>query len=184
MAGCGPSEHVRMLEDKNAALEDENRQLAREIESVSSENLQLQKQVQTLNSLSEDVRIESLYKLETVKLTRYTNFYDRDKDGQKEKLIVYIQPIDSQGDLIKASGSVEVELWDLDADSDEAMLARWQIGPDELKEMWFAAIMTNYRFVFDISEIVYSFDKDYTVKMTFTDYVSGKVFNSQHVIKP
>lgn len=185
-AGCEGDNHVQMLEEKNAQLEKENRQLREDVDEVKAENLQLAGQVETLTELSSEVRIDSLYELESVKLTRYTNFYDRDKDGQKEKLIVYIKPIDTEGDIIKASGSVEVELWDLNKGDDEgALLAKWQIAPDELKKMWFATVMTaNYRFVFDITDIVKSFDKPLTVKTAFTDYVSGKVFTEQHVIKP
>jgi SMC interacting uncharacterized protein involved in chromosome segregation len=186
IAGCENDNHVKLLEDKNAQLEEENRQLQKDIESTQAQNQQLRNQVESLAELSPEVRVNSLYELQSVKLTRYTNFYDRDKDGQKEKLIVYIQPIDSQGDIIKASGTVEVELWDLNKETDEgAMLGKWQVSPDELKKMWFATIVTsNYRLVFDIADTVKSFDEPLTVKATFTDYVSGKVFTEQHVVKP
>jgi hypothetical protein len=185
-AGCEGDNHVKMLEDRNAQLEKENRQLQKDFDAVKTENQQLANQVKSLADLSPEVRIDSLYNLESVKLTRYTNFYDRDKNGSKEKLIVYIQPIDAEGDIIKASGSVEVELWNLSEGTDEdALLAKWTVGPDELKKMWFATIVTeNYRPVFDIVDVVKSFEKPYTVKMTFTDYVSGKVFTEQRVIQP
>jgi SMC interacting uncharacterized protein involved in chromosome segregation len=186
IAGCAGDNYVKLLENKNARLEKENRQLQKDIESTQAQNQQLRNQVESLAELSPEVRVNSLYELQSVKLTRYTNFYDRDKDGQKEKLIVYIQPIDSQGDIIKASGTVEVELWDLNKETDEgAMLGKWQVSPDELKKMWFATIVTsNYRLVFDIADTVKSFDEPLTVKATFTDYVSGKVFTEQHVVKP
>jgi cell division protein FtsB len=185
-AGCEGDNHVKLLEDKNAQLEKENRQLQQDIEAARAENSKLANQIESLVELSPEVRIDSLYELESVKLTRYTNFYDRDKDGRKEKLIVYIQPVDSQGDIIKASGSIEIELWDLNKDDDKgALLAKWQIEPDELKKMWFATIVTsNYRLVFDIADVVKSFDQPYTVKMTLTDYVSGKIFIEQCAIEP
>lgn len=185
-SGCEGGNHVKLLEDKNTQLEKENRQLQKDVDAIKTENQQLTNQVKTLADLSPEVRIDSLYDLESVKLTRYTNFYDRDKDGTKEKLIVYIQPIDAEGDIIKASGSVEIELWNLNKGTDEgALLAKWTVGPEELKKMWFATVVTeNYRPVFDITDIVESFDQPYTVKMTFADYVSGKVFSEQHVIEP
>jgi len=186
IAGCAGDNYAKKLENKNAQLERDNRQLQKDIEAVKARNQQLTNQAKSLAELSPELRIDSLYDLQSVKLTRYTNFYDRDKDGRKEKLIVYIQPIDSEGDIIKASGTVEVELWDLNNGTDSgAMLGKWQVSPDELKKMWFATIVTsNYRLVFDITGVVESFDKPLTVKATFTDYVSGKVFTEQHVIKP
>ena len=184
--GCGGDNYVKLLESKNTQLERDNRQLQKDIEAVKARNQQLTNQIESLSELGPALRVESLYKLESLKLTNYTNFYDRDKDGRKEKLIVYIQPVDSEGDIIKASGAVEVELWDLNNQTnDGAILGKWQVSPEELKKMWFATIVTsNYRLLFDITGVVKSFDEPLTVKVAFTDYVSGKVFTEQHVIKP
>jgi uncharacterized protein YcfL len=185
VAGCGSNQYEKNIEGKNAQLEKDNSELKKQIESVRSQNVMLEKQVQTLAELSPETRIEGLYELKTVKLTKYTDFYDKDKNGTKEKLIVYIQPMDSKGDIIKAAGQAEVELWDLSAGEQGALLHTWQVSADELKEMWFSTIAgASYRLVYDINEIVTSFDKPYTVKMSFTDYVSGKVFADQFVIKP
>jgi hypothetical protein len=184
--GCAGDNHVKLLESRNTQLERDNRQLQKDIEAVKARNQQLTNQVESLSELGPALRVESLYKLESLKLTNYTNFYDRDKDGRKERLIVYIQPTDSEGDIIKASGAVEVELWDLNNQTDDgAILGKWQVSPEELKKMWFATIVTsNYRLLFDITDVVKSFDEPLTVKVAFTDYVSGKVFTEQHVIKP
>jgi len=185
LAGCAKDNHYKTLEQKIFQLEKENRQLDKELAQTQLESKQLNRQMQTLSKLGRQKRIQNLYELESVKITKYTNFYDRDKDGQKEKLIVYIQPVDSEGDIIKACGTVEVELWDLNKNGDNAKLADWKIEPQELKKIWFATVITrNYRLMFDIAGIVRSFDKPLTVKVVFTDYVSGKVFTEQYLIRP
>jgi hypothetical protein len=141
--------------------------------------------VQTLSGLPEDVRLESLYSLESVKIGRYTGFYDKDKDGKNEKLIVYIRPIDEEGDEVKASGAVDVQLWNLNKADSEALLGEWRVQPDELKKLWYATLVTiNYRLTFDIADKVDNFDDIMTVKVTFTDYLTGKVFNAQRIIQP
>ncbi|MBN1796340.1 MAG: hypothetical protein JW804_06685 [Sedimentisphaerales bacterium] len=184
-SGCLEDNFYKKLEGEKFQLEKENQQLEKQLEQEQSTNRQLTKQVETLSSLEPEKRINGLYELESVRITKYTNFYDKDKNGTKEKLIVYIQPIDSEGDIIKAAGTVDVELWDLDRSSDNAKLAGWKVEPQELKEMWFGTVVTsNYRLMFDIEGIVESFDKPLTVKVVFTDYVSGKVFNEQYLIKP
>jgi hypothetical protein len=181
--GCISSDHVKNIENKNFELDKLNKQLERQLKESEAENNELQKQLATLSELDHEKRINSLYKLETVKLAKYTNFYDKDKDGTKEKLIVYIQPIDTEGDLIKAAGSVEVELWDLSQESKEALLAKWETGPDELKKMWYATVVNaNFRLVFDATDIIGSLKGPFTVKMTFTDYVSGKVYVEQKMV--
>ncbi|MFA5553676.1 MAG: hypothetical protein WCZ89_09790 [Phycisphaerae bacterium] len=183
-SGCEKDTHVKGLEQKNLELTRTNRELENQIREVNKKNQQLQKQVETLAKLDSGTRFAGLYELKSVRITRHTNFYDRTKDGIKEKLIVYLQPMDAQGDLIKASGSVDVELWDLSRTDNSALLAKWHVSADELKQMWFATVVTsNYRLMFYIDKIVKSFDRPYTVKVEFTDYVSGKVFIEQYVIQ-
>jgi seryl-tRNA synthetase len=182
-AGCESSDRLTPAEQIRA-LRQEKRQLQNQLEQSRSQNQQLKKQVQVISGLPED-KFESLYELKKIKLTRYTNLYDKDKDGKKEKLIVYIQPIDTENDKVKAGGTVDVQLWDLNRESDKALLGQWHVGPDELKKLWFDTFLfINYRLAFDVADIVESFDEPLTVKVTFTDYLSGKVLTEQKVLKP
>jgi hypothetical protein len=170
--------------DKLDTLRAERAQLAYELEQSKSRNEQLEQQVEVLSGLPED-KLEGLYELQAVKVTRYTNLYDKDKDGEYEKLIVYIQPIDEEGDVVKATGAVDVQLWDLNRDEDNALVGSWHVGPQELKELWFATIVIiNYRLTFDVADKIEEFKEPLTVKVTFTDYLAGKVFEEQRVIKP
>lgn len=183
LCGCEDANKTRV--DKLKALQQEKGSLQEQLARYKSENLQLQKQLNVMAGLGPKQKGEKLYEIQRVKLTRYTNLYDKDKDGKKEKLIVYLQPIDKQGDIIKAGGSVDVELWDLNRKDGEAMLGRWHVNSDELKEIWHATIVTTYyRLVFDIGEKVEFFEEPLTVKVSFTDYLTGKVFTEQRTIKP
>jgi len=166
-------------------LEQQNTQLTRQIEQSGTEKEQLQKQIQVLSGLKPQLKPEDIYNLQKVRITRYTNLYDKDKDGKKEKLIVYIKPIDADGDVIKASGEADVQLWDLNKPEGQALLGQWTVKPDELKKLWFATLLTiNYRLTFDVADKVDKFDEPLTVKVTFTDYLSGRVFKEQRVIEP
>lgn len=166
-------------------LRQEKRELTHRLEEASAAGEQAKRQIQVLSGLRPQVRLENLYDLQKIEITKYTNLYDKDKDGRCEELIVYIKPFDAEGDIVKASGTVDVQLWDLDAQDGQAMLGQWHVAPAELKTMWFATIITiNYRLVFDVSGIIREYDRPLTVKVTFTDYLSGKVFTEQKVIKP
>jgi hypothetical protein len=185
-ASCenGGSKPLSLAEEINA-LREEKKQLAHQIEQSKAENKQLRKQMEVLAELPPEAKLENLYRLRSVKIGRYTGFYDKDKDGKKEKLIVYIQPIDEEGDIVKATGAVDVQLWDLSREQGEALLGEWRVEPDELKELWFAAMISiNYRLTFDVAEIIEGVEEPLTVKMTFTDYLAGKVFKEQKVVKP
>ena len=186
LTGCENAGSRRaLLTKKINTLRQEKTELTYQIKQVKTENKQLKKQLHELYGLPADVKLENLYDLQRVKIHRYTNLYDKDKDGRNETLIVYIQPIDEEGDVVKATGAVDVQLWDLNKKEGEALLGQWHVGPNELKKLWFATIITiNYRLTFDVADKVESFEEPLTVKVTFTDYLAGKVFTEQKVIKP
>jgi hypothetical protein len=164
-------------------LKQEKKQLAHQIEQSKAEAEQLKKQLEVLADLPPEARLEGLYHLQKIKITKYTNLYDKDKDGKKEKLIVYIQPMDEEGDIVKAAGAVDVQLWDLSRENGEALLGQWQVKPDELKKLWFTTFITNYRLTFDVADKITGDEEDLVAKVIFTDYLAGKVFTEQKIIK-
>ena len=98
---------------------------------------------------------------------------------------LYMRPYDKDGDGIKATGSMNVQLWDLNKPEEESLLSEWDVPPDELKKMWFKTVLAvNYRLTFDVSDKVESFDEALTAKVAFTDYLTGRVFKAQRVIEP
>ncbi len=185
VAGCQKADEGASLAVQIEELTLERSQLQEQISQSERENEQLKEQLQTLSGLPEGVRLENMYSLEKVRLGRLSGFFDKDKDGKREKLIVYVTPVDKEGDGVKATGSVNVQLWNLNKPEDQALLAEWDVAPGELKKVWFKTILAvNYRLTFDISDKVESFDDPLTAKITFTDYLTGKVFKDQRVIKP
>jgi hypothetical protein len=175
-AGCENGQEGASVVDEMEALRVENVQLSEEL-------AESREQIQVLSGLEAEVRLENVYDLQAVKLTRFTNLYDKDKDGKKEKLIVYLKPEDEEGDAVKASGTVDVELWDLARGEGEALIGKWHVDAQSLKQQWSAAMTTNYRLIFDVGGLAEG-DEELVVKVVFTDYLSGKVFREQMVIKP
>ena len=184
--GCDSAYTESPLQERVEIMTIQQQQLESQLEQSTAENEKLTKQIHTLSGLPEQLKGENLYSLQNIEIGKYTGFFDKDKDGTKEKLIVYIEPIDEQGDVIKAAADIEVELWDLSKTDGSAMLAKWPpVKPDELKNLWFDSMLKiNYRLTYDITDKVKSFDEPLTVKVTFTDYLSGKVFKKQKVINP
>jgi outer membrane murein-binding lipoprotein Lpp len=184
VTGCANPDKKETYDVQIEQLTQEKTQLQKQIEQSEKENDQLRQQVQVLSGLPEEVKLENLNQLENIKIGRYTGFFDKDEDGRKEKLIVYIHPTDEQGNALKAAGTAEVQLWDLNKTNGQAMLGQWKVEPDELKKLWFETLVsTYYRLTFDVADIVDNLKEPLTVKVTFTDYLTGKVFNEQKVIK-
>jgi cell division protein FtsB len=185
-AGCENADSKKpSLADQIEKLKQDKTQLQNQIEQSGAENEQLNQRIQVLSSLPEGVKPENIYSVHEIKITRYTNLYDKDKDGRKETLIVYIQPVDQDGDVIKAAGTVDVELWDLNKEDGHAQLGKWHITANELRKLWFKTLLAvNYRLTLDVGGKVENFKDPLTVEVTFTDQLSGRVFKEQKVIKP
>jgi hypothetical protein len=173
------------LADRVNMLTSEKADLQNRLLKASEENEQLKKQVEVLAALPEGVKGENLYHIDDIKISGYTDLYDKDKDGTKETLIVYIKPIDDNGDTLKAPGAVDVQLWDLNKEPENALIAKWRVEPGELKELWFATLLaSNYRLSFDVAGKIDDFTEPLTVKVAFTDPLTGRVLNKQYMIKP
>ncbi len=182
--GCNSNNEIKKLKTQINNLNEKNAQLTKQVEQVNSEKKQLESQIYTLQKLPENAKGENLYKLENVKIHNYSTLYDENKDGKIDTLIVRIQPVDNFGDVIKAAGSVEVELWNLNKPEGQAKIGSWIVGPEELKKTWNDTLVANYRLSFDVSGKIDKFDEPLTLKITFTDYLTGKVFKEQKVLKP
>jgi hypothetical protein len=183
-SGCENIDSRSALERQIKTLDHEKTVLEEQIERQKADNKQLRGQIKTLAGIEKNIDIEKIMDLQEIKLGRYTNLYDKDKDGQYETFIVYIQPVDGGGDVVKAAGTAHVELWDLNK-PDGRLIGKWLVTVEELSKLWFATIITtNYRLTFDIAGRIEGKPSELVVKVIFTDYLSGKVFKEQKIIKP
>jgi hypothetical protein len=176
-AGCGNggSSRASLTKEINT-LKQEKTKLMSRIKQSNSDNEQLEKLLQFRSEFD---------RLRRIKIAGYTNLYDKDKDGKEEKLIVHIQPIDRDGDIIKAAGSADIQLWDLNKNNGQPLLGQWHVEPNDLKKLWSTAFLTtSYRLMFDVADKIDEYEEPLTVKVTFTDYLTFKVFKEQKVIKP
>lgn len=183
---CGCSKSTKKsLWDQLKQLDQEKTTLKLEVERLESENEDLTEQVENLSVLGPEARLEAMPLLKSITLGQRTGLFDKDKNGTKEKLIVYVRPLDETGDPIKAPGKMQVQLWDLNVEANEALLNQWDVEPDQLKMLWAPTMMTNYyRLTFDVAELISDDQQELTVKVEFTDYITGKILRDQKVIEP
>ncbi len=184
-AGCQDGSVEKSLWAQLKELGQKEVDVRLKMEHCQAENKVLKARVETLCDIGPDKRIEAFAELERIEISRRTGIFDKDEDGKAESLIVYIKPIDTTGDSFKAPGHINVQLWNLDAPAEKAKLAEWDTEPVPLKKLWVGTFMAYYyRLVFDISAFAMDIDKELTIKVVFTDYVTGRVFSEQKVIAP
>ena len=180
LSGCG-GQHVQWEQIKT--LEREKTEQAMRADKLQQENETLRQQVDTLSGLDGDVRLAQLDTLAKIELSKYTGIYVKDKTSDQGALLVYVEPTDAQQDFVKAVGTLTIELWDLEAAPAQAKLAEWTLTPVQLQQHWGGNVFSSYyRLSFPIENILTGHEKDLTIKATFTDLLSGKVFRDQKTI--
>jgi hypothetical protein len=113
-----------------------------------------------------------LYTTHGLRFGRLTGF----DDGG---LTVHLVPTDQDGDDLKAAGAITVEVFDL-ADAGRR-LSRVTLGPGEAMKAWNG---TGLRYEYVVPcPLPATPKRDLTVRATFTDALTGRVFDAQQVIK-
>ncbi len=183
IVGCEEQQKIKPAGGKGQALSQKEVKDTNSPRKLAAEVEQLKQQLEGLMGINKQARIDAISTITSIDVTRRSNLYDKNDDKKKETLVVYIRPIDDMGDCIKAAGSVEIQLWNLSAESNEALLKSWEIEPEELKKTWSGSLLTSYyKLQFDVSDILTGKEKDLTLKVQFTDYLTGKVLKVQRVI--
>jgi hypothetical protein len=182
--GCGLAEQGRKIEQ----LQQQNNQLSQEVSAARQQVVAQQqlleaqsKRIATLLALGTK-RLEDLYYPVRLEIERLSGGYDEDGKPGDDGVVVYIRPIDSDGDAIKAAGSISVELFDLANPDGEHMVGQMALSLEQARKVWYGRLWTQHYTVKcpwlnarppEHSEV--------TIRVTFTDYLSGQTLYAQHV---
>ena len=182
IGGCGGiSSNDRPVWQSNKKLLQQKTELENQVRELEAQNKQLKQQVETLGSLGKNIRLENLYDIQSINIVSSTGIYAKEKD-KTPRLMVYFSPIDKIGNSIQAAGKVEVQLWNIADKANEALIQKWDVGPGELSKDWGNALMNSfYRLALDLPKNMPA-KGDFVVRISFTDYLSGKVLTARQTI--
>ena len=87
-------------------------------------------------------QVSALGQVEGIELNRYlTGGLDRDGIPGDELLSVLIVPTDSQGNLVKAPGSVSLAVFDLSKPESQQRIGRWEFTPQKSDSLWVSGFL-------------------------------------------
>jgi hypothetical protein len=174
VSGCkGPSA-------ANIKLRKDNQQLRRRVEDLDRRHAADVAHIRALESKATTVpvlpqeRVEQLFTVHGIKFGRLTGV------SPEGVLKVYVVPTDDAGQQIKAAGSFLVEAFDL-AKSSEQQIGKWEFGIEQARQNWFGEALL-YEYVLTCPWTTPPQHPDITLKVTFTDALTGRQFNAQTVI--
>ena len=167
-----------------AKLIQEKQQLQQEKARLEQQNAQLKEQVAALQKFPSD-RMNQFVKVAKIEFGKFTRAYDgnteADKDGYDDGVIVYLILKDKEGDVIKAAGTVEIELWDL-------IVAKHIIGEfipmGDLQTHWLSGPLTNhYKFQIPWPKDNPPTHRFLTLKLRFQEALTGRTFEEHKKIE-
>ena len=180
-AGCGgPNKANIELRKQNQALRKQVKELerAREADAATIRSLQGTDRAVTTLPLE---RLESLYTTHGLRIGKLTGGFDTDRDKPGDELLkVYAVPLDRTGDLLKAAGSFTVELFDL-SDEKEVRIGQWAFSAEQTPELWHGQVLS-YGYVLPCPWQTVPEHENLTVKVAFTDALTGRTFTEQKQI--
>ena len=143
---------------------------------------QLQQELDTLRGMPAD-RLEQLVQVAGISLGRFSRGHDQDKDGIDDGLTVHVVVRDRAGDVIKATGAIEIKVLDPAAASGQVELGVWSFSPGEVAQHWLGGFGTNY-YKFQLPWPAGHTPKhgDLTVWARFSDVLTGRSFENQRVV--
>jgi hypothetical protein len=127
-------------------------------------------------------RLDQLFTVHGIQFGRLTGPADWDpKSPGDDGLKIYVVPIDGAGQQLKAAGSFVVEAFDL-ARGDNARIGRWEFPLDQAAKNWFGQALL-YGYVLQAPWQQRPEHSDVTLKVSFTDALTGRTFTEQKVVK-
>jgi uncharacterized coiled-coil protein SlyX len=181
VVGCAsPTERelrreITRLEDR---IDEQNNRIAAQQITIA----QLREQLDEVRALQpEDLR--HLVYPEKIVLASLTGGADFDDEPGDDGVVVYVQPVDRAGDVVKTAGELRVEVFDLSAPAGETLVTRCTYSPEELAEQWYSGMLTDHYTVRCPWQDSAPRSRELTVRAVFTDFLTQRVMTAQTVVE-
>jgi hypothetical protein len=184
LAGCQPTVPRSLYRQTQADLDQCRQQrdeLTRSVEELEQTTARQAQRIETLVALPAD-RMEQLYRVQRIQFSGRSGGVNTDDAEGDDAVKVYIQPIDQQGSVLKAAGSVRIRAFDLSAPEDQALVADCSFAPDEVGKNWHGGFGV-YHFSFECPFSQAPQGDELAVRVEFTDYLTGRTFTQQTSVK-
>lgn len=184
--GCQPTvekvKYDRLNQQWIDALR-ENRNLVRQSEQLQTTIGRQNEQISQLLALGPK-RLEHLYHVTAVELGRRSGGVDKDQISGDDAVVVYLQPVDRHGHVIKAAGEVTIQLYDLANPPEENLIGEYHWTVEELGKTWAGGFLGSSQFSLTCPWTSGPPDHELiTIRVIFTDYLTGRTFTAQKTTK-
>jgi len=177
LTACTPQPAPRL--DANMLLEVE--QLRTRNEQLHKQLIQRDEQIAALQRLGPK-RLDRLYTVQRIAFGSGTGGTSSDDTPGGDAVKVNVEPIDQYGSVLKAAGRVKVQVFDLAMPEAKNLLAQREYDPNAAAKNWASGLFSSY-YSFTLPLPAPPAHRELTVRAEFTEYLTGKTFITQQVIR-
>lgn len=184
LAGCPDTVNVKKFNECQTKLletQEQVKKLEGDLVDRQQTIRNLQEQTRTLREIK--APMEQLTTPVKIELARMSGGYGEDQPYDMG-LVLYVQPIDKDGDVIKAAGTIKATLFDLENPPDKTVIAECAFDASETHSLWYGKLWTNYYAVrCPWPEGKAPAHNKVTARVVFTDLLSGASLSTQQVFE-
>lgn len=181
ISGCGsPSRANIVLRKENQTLREENDKLTKQHQADADRIAAMERRNGSTPILSQ-ATVDEVFTTHKVELGRLTGAADFDVNHPGEDGIkVYLMPEDETGEVIKSTGQVVIELFDL-GEAGGKLLGHWTFSAEQAKPLW-RSLGPLKAFVFECPWEKRPEHNRLTLHVNFQDALTGRTFTLSHDI--
>lgn len=168
----------RELQTQREVIIRQNEQLARQKAEID----ELTKQLAAARGFTNDDLQNVFYPTKLV-IAPLSGGYDIDGRPGDEGVVLYLQPVDAAGDVLKVAGEIRIQLYDLANPPAENLIGQYVIPVEQARDLWYGKLMTNHYTIKCPWPSGPPAHPDITVHATFIEYLTKRVVSTQGVVK-
>jgi hypothetical protein len=184
--GCAATVPVKSFNEVQLKLQQTQEQLKKlevELAAQQQANKNLQQQIAEVRNIKGDPTEELIVPVK-IQLERMSGGYDTDGKTGDDGIVLYIQPIDRDGHVVKASGTLKITLYDLAAPINQNVIAEYNFDAKTTRSLWYGRLWTShYTVKCPWPEGKPPAHNKITANVIFTDQLTGKPMEAQQVFE-
>jgi hypothetical protein len=170
----------------------EQRELQTQRELIVRQNDQIASQKATIDELTKQLAaargisgqdLENVFYPTKLVIDPLSGGYDIDGKPGDEGVVVYLQPVDAAGDVLKVAGEIRIQLYDLANPAAENLIGQYVIPVQQARDLWYGKLMTNHYTIKCPWPSGPPKHPEITVHATFIEYLTKRVVSTQGVVK-
>jgi hypothetical protein len=185
-AGCNtvPAEKFQETQRELQLAQERAAKLEQQIAEEQQTNRQLQGQLARMRGLNRPEMLEELVTPVRIELANLSGAYDTDGQPGDDGLVLYVQPSDRDGHVIKAAGTIKVTVLDPLCPPNRNVVAQYNFDVPTTRKMWYGRLMTQHftvRCPWPAGQV--PIHDELLAHVVFTDLLTGRTMTAEHSYK-